>query len=655
MNRQTGVIKRWAVVLVATIGFSCHVAAETVLIGAGVRNGDFNADVSSTDSRNFDVTPNWFNIGSGSDQSVECTRTNLPVDGSRHAVLSSDGNRVHAQNTGYTNQIGDFFQVRYEWRDGFQWNPADRVEVRLFVTDTDLIGGTQTMVASLLSEASASSNAYQAETAITPVVAPAAVGKTLFVGLYIMDGNGDTNDFAQLDNFELTVNPDPVSETLIGPGVRNGDFNDDVSTTDSRNFDVTPGWYNIGTGIDQSLECTRTNLPVDNTRNAVLNSSGSRVPAQSTDYVVRPGDVFRVRYDWRDASGFDDAQDRVEIRLFVTDNDGILGNQTVVASMVSLLSNNDNQYQEESGVSTPADPAWAGKKLFAGLYIDDANGDANDFVRFDNLELVVNPPADEVLVGPGVNNGDFNEDTSDAISRTFEQTPSWWNLGAQGQTAECTRTNDPFDGTRFGVAASSSNRILSINPVYTIGSGDVFRVSLVWKDGNGWDPADQVEVRMFVTDNDKIGGTQTVLASLLSGASTLSNTFEMMEADSPAATGAFIGKRLFMLIDVQDGNGDGDDFAPVDDVQLLANPGTALAHMVSVTTFTLGPSFTLHATGVSTHEPAVEYTTDLLAEPQVWIPVTLITNSFADGTNVMVFGAPGAGPSYALRVVDSPK
>lgn len=44
--------------------------------------------------------------------------------------------------------------------------------------------------------------------------------------------------------------------TLIGPGVRNGDFNDDTSTVDSRPYSQTPFRENIAGG--QAADATRT-------------------------------------------------------------------------------------------------------------------------------------------------------------------------------------------------------------------------------------------------------------------------------------------------------------------------------------------------------------------------------------------------------------
>ena len=54
-------------------------AQAAIVIGAGVRNGDFNDETSATDGRSFADTPFWENIGTG-DQSAQCTRLNNAYD-----------------------------------------------------------------------------------------------------------------------------------------------------------------------------------------------------------------------------------------------------------------------------------------------------------------------------------------------------------------------------------------------------------------------------------------------------------------------------------------------------------------------------------------------------------------------------------------------
>jgi len=82
---------------------------ESVLIGGSVRNGNFNADSSTTDSRIFSDTPSWTNLTGN--QGIEATRTNLPLDGSRNAVLSQNGTRVFANDTGHTLASGELFRA----------------------------------------------------------------------------------------------------------------------------------------------------------------------------------------------------------------------------------------------------------------------------------------------------------------------------------------------------------------------------------------------------------------------------------------------------------------------------------------------------------------------------------------------------------------
>jgi hypothetical protein len=194
------------------------------LIGGSLRNGNFNADTSAIDQRPFDDTPDWINLGG--DQSIEATRNNLTVDGSRMAATRDDGSRVFGNDTGYTLTTGDLFQVTYQWRDALNWTDAsDRIGVSLFTTADDTIDGTPTVIQTLLSDLSGTNNAYQAETANFDPIPASADGKRLFVSFEGVNGDAVNSNlaFARVDNFTLTrvtsfdpVPPvDPASRVII--------------------------------------------------------------------------------------------------------------------------------------------------------------------------------------------------------------------------------------------------------------------------------------------------------------------------------------------------------------------------------------------------------------------------------------------------------
>lgn len=189
------------------------------LIGGALRNGDFNADISATDSRNFSNTPDWTNLGGA--QTTEATRLDLPTDGTRNAILTDNGSRVFANDTGHTLAAGELFRATYRWRDAFGWNDAtDKIGVTLFTTVDNTVTGTRTVIQTLLSGISAADSAYQSETANFGAILPAANGKRLFVSFEGVDGDSDLSGFARLDNFNLarveSHDPeDPASRVII--------------------------------------------------------------------------------------------------------------------------------------------------------------------------------------------------------------------------------------------------------------------------------------------------------------------------------------------------------------------------------------------------------------------------------------------------------
>ena len=188
------------------------------LIGGSLRNGDFNADTSATDSRSFADTPDWYNLGTSS-QTIEATRTNLPTaDGTRNAVLTQNGTRVFGNDTGHTLATGELFRATYQWYDASGWTDAsDKVGVTLFTTSDNTITGTRTAIQTLLSATSAADSTYQSETAGFAAIPASANGKRLFVSFAGVDGDANTAGFARFDNvvLERVAAGSPASRVII--------------------------------------------------------------------------------------------------------------------------------------------------------------------------------------------------------------------------------------------------------------------------------------------------------------------------------------------------------------------------------------------------------------------------------------------------------
>jgi alkaline phosphatase D len=205
-----------------------------------------------------------------------------------------------------------------------------------------------------------------------------------------------------------------------------------------------------------------------------------------------------------------------------------------------------------------------------------AAGDAFS-LRFDAAMFAGNLPGGAggfvpglTLVGPGVRNGDFNQDTSATDSRSYADTPEWINLAGK-QNAEATRLNNAYlDGTRNAVLSQDNSRQLAIDSGHTLATGEEFQASFVWRDASGWtDGSDKVGVTLYTTSNDAIDGPRTEIQTLLSPTSTLDNTYEqavLIFAPVPVSANA---KRLFAVIKGVDGDSvTASSFARVDNFTL---------------------------------------------------------------------------------------
>ncbi|MCB1132127.1 MAG: hypothetical protein KDN05_13430, partial [Verrucomicrobiae bacterium] len=175
-------------------GGSGFVASET-LVGGATRNGDFNDPATSGNT--FADLPEWYNIGGG--QAAEATNTNLDFDGTRNAVLSDNGGRKFAVDTGHTLVDGELFRASFVWRDASGWDDAaDTVAVTLYTTADDTIGGPRTVLQTLQTPVSTQDGSYEPAELTFGAVDAAAEGKGLFVYFEGIDGGGGSVGYARL-------------------------------------------------------------------------------------------------------------------------------------------------------------------------------------------------------------------------------------------------------------------------------------------------------------------------------------------------------------------------------------------------------------------------------------------------------------------------
>lgn len=212
--------------LTLTVGQPLMAAA--VLIGGSTGNGDFSAliDASFDDGDvAFSETADWTNVGTvgqasqairNSPAGLDSAGDYLGASGGYNAVVPDNDTRRFGNDTGHTVSPGDTFDLSYHWIDAFNWNDAtDQIAVRFFTTADDLILGTEEDSLVILSGTSTVNAAYE-QFSETDIALPASfVGDRLFVAFYGVDGNAAANAFARVDDFSLTVIPEPTTGLLV--------------------------------------------------------------------------------------------------------------------------------------------------------------------------------------------------------------------------------------------------------------------------------------------------------------------------------------------------------------------------------------------------------------------------------------------------------
>ena len=365
---------------------------EGAIVGGALLNGNFDQDTSSFDYRIFTETPHWFNFSG--DQNAQATTFSDTPGESRRALLSDAGNHLFALETGYLLTQKQKLEISYRWRDSTDWDDStDQVRVTLFTTSDDTPTGRRTDIESMLSGPSTADHSYEVFQGTFSPIPSQADGKKLFVLLEGIDGNGQKNGFAEVDDFVLSL----FNPLLIGPNLRNGDFSEDPSIADSRTFDQTPFWTNLNG--NQNAQCTRTNILYNGIRTTVLNQLATpTVFANETGHTLAEDDVITVKFVWRDASNWNDGADRVAVFLYTTSNNEILGPRTILQTLLTPFSSQNNTFESFEANFDQIPASAVGKKLFVAFQADNGDG-ATGFGRVADFRLSVNdddpalPPA----------------------------------------------------------------------------------------------------------------------------------------------------------------------------------------------------------------------------------------------------------------------
>ena len=156
--------------------------------------------------------------------------------------------------------------------------------------------------------------------------------------------------------------------------------------------------------------------------------------------------------------------------------------------------------------------------------------------------------------------------------RAWAQTPFWENLSASGnQDLIATQETCDYDGTRNLILLEEPAALPAQDTGHTLRSGDLLEIRYVWRSDKWWAAEDQVAIKFFTTDNDLMSGTPTFFATLLSGTPTADGTYQAGSGRA-TATETESGKKLFVAIDTQDGDGELDGVAHLDNFQLQVTP-----------------------------------------------------------------------------------
>ena len=174
-------------------------------------NGSFEYDSAgnphSGDEQVDDSAPWGFGdtmgIGSAVNVTATSVRTNIVATHGSYALVI-EGSRGAVQNTGYNLRLWDVFDLSFDWRDAWQWDNADTLEVQLFASDDDTLGGNLTSIYSGSFSKTADENYETISLRRIGTVPPSLRGRDLWI---VFNSGADASEFARVDNVSLSVRP----------------------------------------------------------------------------------------------------------------------------------------------------------------------------------------------------------------------------------------------------------------------------------------------------------------------------------------------------------------------------------------------------------------------------------------------------------------
>lgn len=182
--------------------------------------------------------------------------------------------------------------------------------------------------------------------------------------------------------------------------VTNGDF----ETGSNASFWGTPGWYNLGKGLNQGTAARSDksalaggfSAGVSDRYDAAKQEFTGLAHSQITTHIIQPGDSYTLSFDWRPLDDYwQRNRDTVRFVVYATEDDTLRGKVVWSAVVTS-----DFFRQPLGTVKTVVEelpkvsPAAEGKKLlltFHGLDTVDGVTGSPHFAKVDNIFLTLNP------------------------------------------------------------------------------------------------------------------------------------------------------------------------------------------------------------------------------------------------------------------------
>lgn len=394
-----------ALLAIATFMPSARYAeAQTTIVGAGVKNGNFNDDTSTNATRFFTVTPEWMNIGSP-DQAQIATRFQSPaigaVDG-RYAQINDFDTRKWGLDTGYTIADGDIYNVNYDWLDAFNWNDSlDQVQVTLFTTADDTLTGTRSDLGFSRTKSVGVSGAWEFyEENSFYTATPTDAGKNLFLELTGFNGNPGSSQsgFGRVDNLTLTQGfiPGPTpgtaapSSPLTGVNLFSDTF-DRPNTADSADA--------VTTGMSSAVFTPTADTTYSEFRGSFGTADGN-ITDNSLHLSVGSGESFAgidrnfIDQEIIDAGGF-------AIEAIVDPSVGVNGRQDnrFAAIAVGLTQSHATETSDKAIDRSNGDRQILEQAAFAFTVEDD--GQYNAFDSYTKDKILVQPSGDIELTNVG--------------------------------------------------------------------------------------------------------------------------------------------------------------------------------------------------------------------------------------------------------------